>query len=206
MRSNRQKLADFLRASGCLDVEGALSPLTRLFDFAKLNEYPLWSPNEINQPKLRKVVALATGRPVSKIAFICLSNPCLKPEWMTQELFKASLRSCTEYSFGHSLLASLGSDLRESLDYKIWANISTYLAEGLGYALSVNIIGAGLWDNIGGSIKESLWNCLHSYLGSCLINDQEKIKALRLLVEFWSVCLILGFKDDEPETLIVVCH
>lgn len=58
---------------------------------------------------------------------------------------------------------------------------------------------------LGGSIKESLWNCLHSYLGSCLINDQEKIKVLRLLVEFWGQCLILGFKDDEPETLIVVC-
>lgn len=150
MKNNRQKLANFLRASGCLDVDGALYPLTRLFDFAKLNEYPLWSPNKIDQLKLKEVVVLATGRPVSKLAFISLINPCLNPEWMTQGLFNASLRSCTEYSFGHSLLASLGSNLQESLDYKVWANISTYLAEGLGDALSVNIINANLWDNIGG--------------------------------------------------------
>jgi len=173
MLTNGQELVDFLTENGCQDVAGAMKPLTKLFEFAESGKFELTLRNRINQKRLKKAVSLATGRPVSKIAFVSLANPFPKPDWMSQEVYEDSLWA----SLGNSLSASLWASFEASLRDSLWTSLWTNLEDSLFY-----------------------------YLGFCILNDQEKIDKLKPLVEFWGQCFILGFKFDEPETLLVVCR
>lgn len=205
MSVNRELLKNFLATSGCQDPEGALAPLEKLFQIAESGQYLLAPIEEIYRESLIEVVASATGRPVSKVVFISLSNPFPKPEWMTQEAYDTSFRDSLGDSFGDSLGASFWTSLRFRLGLSLVDSLRVSLGDSLGDSLGV----VSLWDSVRLSLGASLWDSLGAsifyYLGFCLLNDQQKIAKLRPLVELWSKCLILGFKQDEPETLLVIC-
>jgi hypothetical protein len=211
MSVNREALKNFLKENGCQDPEGALAPLEKLFQIAESGQYPLAPVEEIYREALIEVVASATGRPASKIVLISLSDHFLnfpKPDWMDQGVY--------EKSFGDSLVINLEVSFGYSLRDSLWGfgnSLGDILQVTLEIALEVNL-GKNLRDNFIDSpsdrFKGILWDNLDVsifyYLGFCLLNDQQQIAKLRPLVELWSKCLILGFKKDEPETLLVICE
>jgi hypothetical protein len=212
MSVNREALKNFLKENGCQDPEGALTLLEPLYQIAESGKYPLAPIEEIYREALIEAVISATSRSVSKVVFISLSNPFPKPDWMTQEIYEKSFRDSLGDSFGHSYLASYLNSLRDNLGDIRLKILSRRLSSILSESLSSSLL-----DSFSGSLRNKfrdshingLWTILRGslfcYLGYCLLNDQEQIAKLRPLVEILSKCLILGFKQDEPETLLVIC-
>jgi hypothetical protein len=204
MSVDREALKNFLNDNGCQDFEGALASLEKLFQIAESGQYSLAPVEEIYREALIEAVISATSRSVSKVVFISLSNTFPKPEWMTQEAYETSFRDSLGDSFG----VSLGDSLWTILRFRLGAILGDSLGISLGISLVdslVDSLGDSLGDSFGVSLGVSLMDSIFYYLGFCLLNDQQQIAKLRPLVELWSKCLILGFKQDEPETLLVIC-
>jgi len=205
MAVDRQALADFLAKNSVGDDMWIMDPLEAFFKITETGQYPLLSEEEINLAVLKEAISLATDRRVTKVTFISLSQPFVKPDWMSQIVYNCSFR------------ASLGTELGQSFYKNIWWSSS--------WNRFRNVFNASLWKNLRDilqdSIKNSFWNglrssfketlttniyqMLFSYLGYYLLNEQERVEELKPLIEFCSKCWILGFKDDEPETLLVIC-
>jgi hypothetical protein len=204
MSVNRETLKNFLKENGCLDPEGALAPLEKLFQIAETGEYLLASAEEIDQENLIKAVSLATGRPVSKVALVSLKDmnsfefnlvdnfdaSLMRIGNILKSNFRVRFESSFGVGFGTILMARLESNLMERIGDSLWSILFKGPVEDTS---KFNCLMINLGTNI------------FYYLGFCILNDQQQIAKLRPLVELWSKCLILGFKQDEPETLLVIC-
>ena len=95
-------------------VEEALVHWVKVAETGKL---PLVPDKKINAVAYAVAVAKATGRPVKKVVFVSRKHPFQKPEWMTENVYRASLVDSLGASLGDSLWDSLWDSLRDSLFY-----------------------------------------------------------------------------------------
>ena len=199
MLVDRETLKDYLVTNNCRDPEGALAPFERLFQMAETDEYPLVSAEAIDQENLMKAVSLATDRLVSKVMLISHTDFLPMPGWLVEE-FKKNLGAC--------LGSSLWVIMREnSFKGKLRNEDLPCFFRNLDRSLLVTMNNLGLCDSdaLTMCLRLSYSHGLGYYFGLCLLNDHEQIAKLKPLVELWCQCLPIGFKQDEPETLLVIC-
>ena len=167
---------------------------------AETGELLLLPDKEINAVAYAVAVAKATGRPVKKVVFVSRKYPFPKPEWMTENVYRASLWDILGDILGDILWDSLWVSLRASLRDSLWDSLGDSFWDSLWASLR-----ASLWDSLGDSLGTSLWASLFFTCGFALAGDEKQFKVCLDLLKTQEQALGLGFKKDKPQTFIALC-
>ena len=212
---DRSILRDFLDKNGCKTTENVMSELEPFYQIAEQGNFELILPEEIDTEKMKVAIQLATDKHVERIVFISINNPFPKPEWMTEDVYKNSLRDSLGDSFWNSLRDSLGDSLRDSLGDSLrdsfWNSLWNSLGDSFWNSLR-DSLGDSFWnslrdslrDSLGDSLRDSLRVSLYFFVGFSLANKDKEVSRIKPFLPLCSKCLILGEKKDEPGTWLVL--
>lgn len=232
MRLTRKELIASLVADGYPDAEAALASLGPFLELAASGKYLLASQTEIDQEVLKSVVTTTTGHAVSKISFVSLADPFPRPDWMTkrayQEMMFEPIVNCgIRRSIGWNFADLLKKVQREKIMIQLGDEIgdcirlimfSDYIEnEGvIKVALdscrtkvnslnNMSLITDNLRDVLRESIENGIFFTLYYHFFFTLTGNLEAAAELQPLVDLYRQCWVVGFKEDERETLVVVC-
>lgn len=192
-RLERRKdlMGPWLTGQGCQTTDEVMRVLDPLFRVTLKGSFSLGSAEEISKKEIRQAVCLATGTEVGEIVFQSISEPLsdlgcwihFSDYYEGKELFKI-LGNVTWGSLWEINMGTLGDPLRRSLgrnhkDERLWRN----LVYGIGNNLNSNIF---------------------HYVALHLARKPEEGRRFEPLLILCPKCIPLAFKDDEPNTVVVL--
>ncbi|MFA6604222.1 MAG: hypothetical protein WCT10_05320 [Patescibacteria group bacterium] len=219
MPFNRKRLKEFLTKHGVrqVDIVDVMANLALLCQWAKTGEFMISAGSD--HEAAAAAIRMATGLPVEKVAFLSVSQPLDKPDWMSE----IALTDCVNKSFGPSLASHLGfryiCGLNEALGEKLSAGLGDCLQESFGSILSNP--GQNFWaklrhdqwfsflksltgTTIDGRLRNNYWYCLFCYLGLLLVGRKTEATELVPLIRLMATNPVLGQKAAEHGTWIVL--
>jgi hypothetical protein len=206
MKTDRTKLKEVLGEAD--NQYGLIAELEPFFKNTDEGQYPLSPASEDLRAEALAVLRGLFGEvSASKVAFVSLSNPFPKPEWMTHEVYKSSLLD----SFRDSLRVSLGSSLLDSLRVSFRDSLRASLLPSLGSSL-LDSLRDNLLDSMEASLTASFWDSIWDILGCSLFyflrfaiaGKAEGVEKLRPLIRLLPKAIPLGLKKDDLGTWLVL--
>lgn len=211
--ADKHRLIDFMEKNGLKNgaVTDLFDDLANFYLTAKTGEFLLSACSDIHQEIVKRDL-LDIGKPIDKVITVPLTqHPYPKPEWMSQRAYEESLLLSlgktywigSDAKYSHAFKNAFGSaplhHFHEAFNSFLWNDLSVSFKSNLRQAFG-NGVGIAIEDHV----VENLRSSIFYYLGYSMLNNEEEIAKLRPQVKLWSYCWTLGFKNDEPETLIVI--
>lgn len=166
---------------------------------AQTAELTLRPEGEIDTERYAQAVAAATGREVTKVVFVSLSDPFDLPAWVSEDY---------QDTLHNSLRAGLRSNLVASLEIRIWERLSAALRAGLWECFHFSFwisLGTTLENPLRYILEYCLWDGLFCAMGFALIGDEEKFKQCHELLAVQEQALGLGFHEEDPSVFLALC-
>lgn len=199
-------------------IEDTIGPMVRrLGEIADGGKWPLAdNVDDGHLAQLADDVAALTGRPAVRCITISMSEPCQKPTWMSEEAYQrarlTSLVDDIKHSFD-AMILYLDPSLFATSNY-VPDNFATILQDNLKVMSWKRLLVDCLWHGgLGDNGCRKFWLELQVYIEthmalsmySGIKGDRVQTQRLARIVEAYAAgMLILGFKRDEPDVLLVL--
>jgi len=193
MSERRENFKKFLTTNGVsqADLGEVMTCLEFYFRFAETDQY--MTSGEPDPAEARRAIGLATGMKVTKIAFVSLTCPWPKPEWMADKAWASYTHRGIRHSLGASLCDVLTARFQDKLGVSL--GIKFGACAGLNLRTSLRVC---LRDSLSAETSNMLGACLYFYVGFIMAGKKEEAARLAPLVVYMALNPILGEKADEP--------
>lgn len=189
---DRNALRKFLDDNGCKTTDECMEAIEPFFVIAETGEYTFKASKDINRGKLKRRYQAVIGNPVKKFSSFSLQRPYPKPNW---------LLTVNSTDFWKKLPAN--TSYQRVFDETFWYGFKRAITDGFWRQLG-NVLMSRYWDNMTGSLTDTLRRNLFLFVGLHLGNEKEEADKIKPLLELLTDCIPLGLKADDPETVIVV--